>query len=966
MLTLKSAAPFITLALLLAPAAAPAAEMLSNHDLGLINHVVKDPANVVFTPRDFLMKGFVEEIDAYYRLPSVRRTTPGGRIRVTVPRAGRFYPALVVYDTAGQERFVVSLAGRRVGEAIAAWDNARQRLFFSSAPLEVAAGEELEVCAEGPSGMHRVESVLLLAQRPEAKPFEHRFLDVQWFENTLAWRTNWAAACTLEIAGRVIREPHGENNHRAALPGLAAGRVYRYRISAPGFDGATVSTGWQTLSVPAPTVPQSSATGSVSLTVESPGAPVTAGVPFPGGRLASDAHLRLLDAHGAEAPLQSRTLARWPDGSVKWALLDFQTGRQARAYRLDYGPQLRRRPAPATLRVTQDDAGVTVSAGPLSFRVNRRSFGFLEWLEAGGQRLNAAESRSAFYLTAPDGEVYDSLGPPDEVAIEESGPVRACVRVSGKHRSAGGKTLFRYLVRLEAWAGEPYIRVRHTFENDCLDSEFTEISSLALRIPLAGANPRPGAVKVRTDGGRQAGSIQWGEGRQALRLVVRDFWQNYPKDLIANRQGIELGLCPRLERDEYAFARGTVDEHRLYYYLANGRYKFHQGMSKTHEFWIRVGEGDPPTAVSMAAAPADWYATSGASGHLALPRATDLAARYDRAFERGFAALLRKNEQDHAYGMLNYGDWWGEREVNWGNCEYDTAHTLLLQFLRTGNWRYFRAGEQAESLNRDVATAHYHGDARRAGGVWEHKVGHTGGYFPGNANERLAEAGDMTASHTFLEGRFDYYFLTGDRRSLDTARRTADLYAGPHTRNFEMPACRTAGWLMILAVAAYNATGDPYYLNCARIVFDRVLELQTEDGGWRRKLARGHCDCLPRHMGNVAFMAGVLMSGLRAYYDTTGDERAAVSIVRAARFVVADMWIPAARRFRYTSCPRSEVCGPSSALVLEGVAFAYRRTREASLGEALRLGTEHMLEDISGFGKAFSQVTRQAPRFIDF
>lgn len=34
--------------------------------------------------------------------------------------------------------------------------------------------------------------------------------------------------------------------------------------------------------------------------------------------------------------------------------------------------------------------------------------------------------------------------------------------------------------------------------------------------------------------------------------------------------------------------------------------------------------------------------------------------------------------------MLNFGDPWGERRVNWTNGDYD-HHACLLQFIRTGS-----------------------------------------------------------------------------------------------------------------------------------------------------------------------------------------------------------------------------------------------------------------------------------------
>ncbi|MBM4086573.1 MAG: hypothetical protein FJ272_17455, partial [Planctomycetes bacterium] len=51
---------------------------------------------------------------------------------------------------------------------------------------------------------------------------------------------------------------------------------------------------------------------------------VTAGVPLTKGTLPEAAQCRLLDEQGKEAPFVGTALARWPDGSVKWLLLDFR------------------------------------------------------------------------------------------------------------------------------------------------------------------------------------------------------------------------------------------------------------------------------------------------------------------------------------------------------------------------------------------------------------------------------------------------------------------------------------------------------------------------------------------------------------------------------------------------------------------------------------------------------------------
>ena len=60
----------------------------------------------------------------------------------------------------------------------------------------------------------------------------------------------------------------------------------------------------------------------VALTVEEPAGvartawPVTSGVPIHQGQLQDPQSTALFDAEGAQVPLQTEVLSRWPDGSV--------------------------------------------------------------------------------------------------------------------------------------------------------------------------------------------------------------------------------------------------------------------------------------------------------------------------------------------------------------------------------------------------------------------------------------------------------------------------------------------------------------------------------------------------------------------------------------------------------------------------------------------------------------------------
>lgn len=1013
--------------------------------LHILASIAGDQRNVTLLILDCKLEGFRHDIDSPYRASSAVRSDPGGKITATVRTPGIFYPAFIFYDGEGEEHIGISINGARRGVAVANVNNNRQYMFFLTTPVTFRGGETIELTALTTQGRYRTEDLFLLREKPQPRQHTYTITELEARAEPsgsrasaeITWITNWPVKCTLEwreakggAAAKAVEEL-AMNNHRMWIRDLKPRDGYRLRVSGLTRDGKLVESEWKTFNtapprpfagvvarssmrlVAAPAAPGS--TGQVPAAVRAT-LPVTTGVPFPMGRIGSENRLRLVDAGGKEVPLQAQTLLRWPDGSLKWVLLDFQTtGLGQTPYTLEFGSQVSRKVGDSRLKVEDTPAGISVETGPLKFVVSRRRLGFVESLALdsnGDGKFGEAEQiitpkqPASFRLTGPDGTVYTTDAPPDELVLEEKGPLRAVVRASGRHAAAGGRKFFAYTIRFHAYAGQPYLRVQHTFGNDYGESEFVSIKSLALHLPLARANAgetrwalgsEPNlsgalngndSVRLRqhrddrytvttaqeralAEGKRSAGWAEWSDGARSVTVAVRDFWQNYPKDVVIGPDGMELFLCPPVRADEYESFKGTVDEYRQYFYLMEGAYKLRQGVQKTHDIWLDFSGAARPSIIRhhraplFASAPATWYADSKALGEIAPVRPGGILAQYDAAFAKSFEGYLQNREINHEFGMLNFGDWWGERQVNWGNSEYDTQHALILQFTRTGDSRYLRAAEEMEWHNRDIDFVHHNTDPIKVGGNWMHAIGHTGNYFTENPFKRGYINGYMAApSHTFLEGHLDYYFLTGDRLSLETARSTADRYASYQMTNYDYNNSRDSGWHLILEVAMYNATYDRFYHNAARMIVDRVLERQTPDGGWRRQLAADHCLCIPRHHGSVGFMVAVLLSGMRNYYQATGDERVVNSIVRAAHFLIDDMWVPEARGFRYTSCPKSKVGPWSNFLLFDGIAFAHRRTNDPKLGKVLLDGTGSAIEGMAGWGKDFTMYTRVAPHFL--
>jgi hypothetical protein len=294
--------------------------------------------------------------------------------------------------------------------------------------------------------------------------------------------------------------------------------------------------------------------------------PVSAGVPFPRGALRESARLALTDADGTSVPLQTATLARWPDGSVKWALLDLQADLDAGATARWRLSNTGRRAGGSPLAATGKD-GVVVTTGRLRLHVPIGGAGtplFHLWLDGDGdgafaaaERLTpGADLRLRLQETAPGlpdrenwlrqaaddpGVVFLASADPDRhVVIEENGPLRAVVRIDGWHQDAAGRRAFMYTLRLHVFRGQSRIRFQHTFvATENVNRNF--LRAMALVLPGVGAAPQaavPGAEGVvrrqlTADGALSAAVI----GPPKLYHLVSYRDVERPRYSVANRDG---------------------------------------------------------------------------------------------------------------------------------------------------------------------------------------------------------------------------------------------------------------------------------------------------------------------------------------------------------------------------------------------------------------------------------------------
>ena len=96
--------------------------------------------------------------------------------------------------------------------------------------------------------------------------------------------------------------------------------------------------------------------------------PVSIGIPFARGQLSDVKKLALTDDSNAVYPFDSRVLARWPDGSVRWLLVDTQVSLSPEGQKsLCLSPGAKRREKIDLVGISKSPGQITVDTGHTVF-----------------------------------------------------------------------------------------------------------------------------------------------------------------------------------------------------------------------------------------------------------------------------------------------------------------------------------------------------------------------------------------------------------------------------------------------------------------------------------------------------------------------------------------------------------------------------------------------------------------------
>lgn len=617
--------------------------------------------------------------------------------------------------------------------------------------------------------------------------------------------------------------------------------------------------------------------------------PVTFTLPFSkGGVREADLARLVLSAEGAVRPVQARSLVGWPDGSVRWALIDTSVNVAKAPVRMlaTIGTEAPRpaEDAGGQVRVRERSIGYEVDTGVLRFRVPRNQPAFLDGLATGTRPASGPLTASAEMEGRPV-----RLRPPRRVTLVERGPLRVRFELEGAYDDH-----LDYLVRVEAYAGQAFVRLWHTFFNRS-DRPALKMSRLALELPFATTDDAKysagvegggalggvvGAEPVRlvqidnlgyraggeSRAGKLAGWVQVADAGARLGLGARWFWQEYPQAFELDRRGVRY--------DMWAGDQGPA--------LVG------MGAAKTHEIVLWGGAGAaarPPLRPPVAVVDPAWVAASGALPQAIAATGTgrEFAAQIVQAAHRYGArndaepwddrgeVLCTSDKPDRprtgAYGMWNWGDWnfRGYHDDTkgcdaWGNLEYDTAQVLGLTFAASGDPAAHDLFVAAARHFMDVDTIHFVPVRGRA--EWK------GMNHPKNPLHFSFELGGVDLGHTWTEGLLTYFYLTGDERGLTAARGIAD-YLVRRSRSVHGGNPRQFGWPQIALLAVFDATGEARYRDAALVYARRGLARTGEKPAahWKE---------------------GILADALAYTHAATGDEAILDWLKRYAAAVVRE------------------------------------------------------------------------------
>lgn len=612
------------------------------------------------------------------------------------------------------------------------------------------------------------------------------------------------------------------------LAGLAAGK-YRVEAELTGIGGVSeLSSVW----IEKRPLPDPKSLRVPLVIEELPGVsrtkwPATGGVPIPDGILPVSAVnlCAVVDKENKPIPAQFRPLATWAENKrfVRWLLVDIQAdsidgkcGPYA-LVRSDNPPVASASP----LEIEEKPGVLRVSTGPMTVEFNRRAGYFLKQVTLRGRGiLDGSRQAEAYMRLLPAGGkgenifLTTALSTNMDCAVEESGPLRSVVRVSGAYAGPDGKPANECILRFIFTAGRAEFELEHTIVWKLNPADFV-IGDYGFRLPVKGlervtapdtnmasfvveapfsilqtgpAYEHTGQFEYAVNGIRRGERFPgWlaasGTGKRVA-IMARDFWQQYPAGIALNGEEIDLQFWPaggpvldlRNANETYyrANAVGVAKTHRAVLSFRDGEWDF---------AGLRDWAGKVEEPLRVAAEP-EAVLASGALWRL-HPYDPKHFPDDEKALENIFLGLERQLNDTAVFGCMDLGDMhsqWDGVKKQWDPYRYwlcnettgdATTISTWMQYVRTAQRRYFNFNERRTTHLMDVDMCHFStNQPPRFDGIYQNDyVNIVGAQHRHTAHHW---SGATVLHHTAYDDIALYYHLTGRGRALDVLTEAAE------------------------------------------------------------------------------------------------------------------------------------------------------------------------------------------------
>ncbi len=220
---------------------------------------------------------------------------------------------------------------------------------------------------------------------------------------------------------------------------------------------------------------------------------VSWGVPLPEGKINPSTIFSLKDTKGQTMPIQSWPMAYWPDGSLKWVglstVVDSNAGTTFKLEPLKSSGDI---PLKTKLELTETNNDLLVNTGILQCDIPKNGEELIRFIKMNGKEISTGGRLVCILQNGPSKELgvqpskEKFIGNIDKVTVEQNGPVRAVVKIEGRHVSeSGSRSWLPFIVRLYFYAGQQSIRMVHTIIYDGnQQKDFIRGLGLVFDVPL--------------------------------------------------------------------------------------------------------------------------------------------------------------------------------------------------------------------------------------------------------------------------------------------------------------------------------------------------------------------------------------------------------------------------------------------------------------------------------------------------